>query len=394
MPTAASIQPLGNVSVSIKVNGQPARDWPRKFELHQEWGKHDMLKLSIVVPLYHPYQSRLAAWPDNSPVEITWGRLSPRTISTWYGYVNHSDLLSTAEDGRRAIQLNYHLIGTSKPMNTAVNKTWLNMTADTIAQQIARKWKLRCVYTVSSWTLDYEVQAGESDFSFLSRLAQKTGYRFLVSGGTLYFVDPLMMLSAASTYFVWDYVIDGGIGYRDTAKDFRRLAGDNLPGAVAATRQIWYVDASTRQPALAQAGPQLPVTIQRTDKFARSRSEAQNMLQAVQSLAQFQVGCTVDVLGNTLLYPGKVFRLTGHALPDSAAGYYLVTAATHRIFASGLDDTTKDLYWTSLTGLKNSESYIPAYKGIQKISPEIVTCILAGGQWQASAQNAIREGSA
>lgn len=385
---------LGNVYTQVKVNGQVVKDWPRDFTLHQEWGRHDILTLSVTVPRLHPYQSQLAAWPDNSLVEVTWGRLSPRAISTWYGYVNHSDLRSTSSDGQRGIQVGYSVIGTSKPMNTAVNMTWTNVTGSAIAQQIAKKWKLRCVFTSSTWILDYEVQAGESDFSFLNRIAQKIGFRFFVSGGTLYFTDPLMMLSAASTYFVHEYTIDGALTYADTAKDFCRLAGDNLPGAAAATRTIWGVDSTTNQRFSVNAsGSSGPVTVQRGDKFARSRSEAQNMADAVQSLAQFQVGCTVDVLGATLLYPGKVIRLDGKAMADSSAGYYLIAAATHRMHASGLADTTKDLYWTSVTGLKSSRSYIPAYKGIQQISPEIVTCIDAGGQWQASSQSAIAEGT-
>lgn len=385
---------LGNVWTQVKVNGQIVKDWPRDFELHQEWGKHDVLTTSVVVPRQHPYQSRLTAWPDNSLIEIQWGRLSPRTISTWYGYVNHSELTSVTSDGNRGIQVDYLITGTSKPMNSAVNMTWQNITASVIAQQIATKWKLRCVFTSSSWILDYEVQAGESDFSFLNRLAQKVGFRFYVSGGTLYFIDPLMMLSAASTYFIYDYTIDGALTYADTAKNFRRLAGDNLPGAAAATRQIWGIDSSNNQRFHVNAsGSSGPVMVQRNDKFARSRDEAQNMADAVQSLAQFQVGCAVDVLGNVLLYPGKVFRLDGKAMTDSSQGYYLITSATHKMHASGLTDATKDLYWTHLTGLKDSRSYIPAYKGIQKISPEIVTCIRAGSQWQASSQSAIQEGS-
>lgn len=385
---------LGNVWTSVKVNGQLVKDWPRRLELCQEWGCHDVATLSIIVPRMHPWQWKLAAWPDNAMIEITWGRLSPRTISTWYGYVSHSELRSTALDGQRAIQVDYLIIGTSKPLNTAVNKTWQNVTAPVMAQAIALKYRLRCVFTPSSWVLDYEVQAGEPDFAFLCRMAAKTGYRFWVSGGTLYFTDPLMMLSAASTYFVYQYVIDGALTYADTAKNFQRLAGDNLPGSAAAQRTIWGIDSSNNQRfEVTAAGSGGPVTVQRTDKFARSRGEGQAMADAVQSLAQFQVGCTVDVLGNTLLYPGKVFRIDGKALADNAAGYYLISSAVHCITAAGLTDTTKDTYWTTLTGLKDSRSYIPRYKGIQKISPEIVTCVNAGGQWQASSQSAISEGT-
>jgi hypothetical protein len=105
------------------------------------------------------------------------------------------------------------------------------------------------------------------------------------------------------------------------------------------------------------------------------------------------VGCTVDVQGNTLLYPGKVISLTGKALPDSAAGYYFITKASHQIYASGWTDATKEIYKTNVTALKSSKASIPAYSGIQQISPEFVTMTLSGGQWQASNQGTVTEGS-
>lgn len=414
--TSTGNQPLGNVYTSFTVNGAVVKDWPRDFTLTQEYGQHDVLKATIIVPYLHPNISQLTAWADNAAISVTWGRLSPMTISTWYGYVNHHELQSTVQDGKRAVQMDYYIIGTSKPMNTAVNKTWLNVTASTIAQQLAQKYFLRCVFTNSTWTLDYEVQAGETDFNFLSRIAQKIGYRFLVSGGTLYFVDPLMMFSSASTSFVFTYTIDNSLGYQDTAANFHRMAGDNLPGAAVATRSISGIDDSTNAlfsvtPSAAASTSALssvttaPTTtaaaasttsgilVQRNDKFARTTAEAQTMVNAVQQLAQFQVGCTVDVQGNTLLYPGKVVSLTGKALPDSAAGYYFITKASHQIYASGWTDATKDIYKTSLTALKSSKTAIPAYAGIQQISPEFVTMTLSGGQWHASQQGTVPEGT-
>jgi len=414
--TSTATQPLGNVYTSFSVNGTATRDWPRHFSLTQEYGQHDVLKATIVVPYLHPNISQLTAWADNAAISVTWGRLSPQTISTWYGYVNHHELQSTVQDGKRAVQMDYFIIGTSKPMNTAVNKTWLNVTGSAIAQQLATKYFLRPVITNSSWTLDYEVQAGETDFNFLARIAQKIGYRFLVSGGTMYFVDPLLMFSSASTSFVFTFNIDNSLGYQDTAWNFHRQAGDNLPGAAVATRQICGIDDSTNAlftvtpSASTSTNPLSSVTtapttaaattsttsnilVQRNDKFARTTAEAQSMVNAVQQLAQFQVGCTVDVIGNTLLYPGKVISLTGKALPDSAAGYYFITKVEHQIYASGWTDSTKDIYKTNVTALKSSKTAIPAYAGIQQISPEFVTMTLSGGQWHSSNQGTVTEGS-
>ena len=415
--TGTGNQPLGNVYVSFTVNGTAVQDWPRHFTLTQEYGQHDVMQATIIVPYLHPNISQLTAWADNAPISVTWGRLSPMTISTWYGYVNHHELQSTVQDGKRAVQMDYYIIGTSKPMNTAVNKTWLNITGSAIAQQLATKYFLRAVLTTSSWTLDYEVQAGETDFNFLARIAQKIGYRFYVSGGTLYFVDPLMMFASASTNFVFTYNIDNSLGYQDTAANFHRLAGDNLPGSAVATRQICGIDDSTNAlftvtPAAATSTNPLssvttaPTTtaaagtttsgilVQRNDKFARTTAEAQSMVNAVQQLAQFQVGCTVDVQGNTLLYPGKTITLTGKAIPDSGAGLYFITKVFHQIYSSGWTDATKDIYKTSVTALKSSKNTIPSAAGLQQISPELVTMNLSGGQWQSSSQGTVTEGSA
>ena len=414
--TSTAPAPLRNVYVSFSVNGTVVLDWPRHFSLTQEYGQHDVLKATIIVPYLHPNISQLTAWADNAPISVTWGRLSPMTISTWYGYVNHHELQSTVIDGKRAVQMDYYIIGTSKPMNTAVNKTWLNVTGSAIAQQLATKYFLRAVITNSTWTLDYEVQAGETDFNFLARIAQKIGYRFYVSGGTMYFVDPLMMFASASTSFIFTYNIDNSLGYADTAWNFHRLAGDNLPGSAVATRQICGIDDSTNAlftvtPAAAASVSALSsvtavptpgaatgtttsgILVQRNDKFARNTAEAQSMVNAVQQLAQFQVGCTVDVQGNNLLYPGKTITLAGKALPDTAAGLYFITKTVHQIYSSGWTDATKDVYKTSVTALKSSKSAVPAAAGIQQISPELVGMSLSGSQWQSSQQGTVTEGT-
>ena len=135
------------------------------------------------------------------------------------------------------------------------------------------------------------------------------------------------------------------------------------------------------------------ILLQRNDKFARTSAEAQSMVNAVQQLTQFQVGCTVDVQGNNLLYPGKVLTLSGKALPDTAAGLYFITKAVHHIYSSGWTDATKDIYKTSVTALKSSKNSIPAAAGVQQISPEFVTMNLSGGQWQSSNQGTVTEGS-
>ena len=75
--TSTAPAPLRNVYVSFSVNGTVVLDWPRHFSLTQEYGQHDVLKATIIVPYLHPNISQLTAWADNAPISVTWGRLIP-----------------------------------------------------------------------------------------------------------------------------------------------------------------------------------------------------------------------------------------------------------------------------------------------------------------------------
>ena len=186
----------------------------------------------------------ITPWADNAPVQITWGR-QPQTIMTWYGYVNHHKMATIADSGTHNLQYTYYCIGTSKPMNTVASKAWGSVTPTYIAQQMAAKYSLRCVVTSTTWVLTNEVQANETDFQYMNRVASKTGYRFWVSGGTMYFIDPAVVLVATSTQLVPNYFMYKRLDWQDTIRDFQKYQGDNLPGSQVATRNLYGIDPLT-----------------------------------------------------------------------------------------------------------------------------------------------------
>lgn len=382
---------VGPVVFSIKVNGQQSQTLPLDFELHQEWGSQDLFYARIVVRKGLPYTALLQAWPDDSPVEIAWGRY-PTSVETWYGYINHHALATDDDATGQNVQITYVFVGTSAKMMGDKNKSWTGYTPEAMASNIARSYGLRCVVTKSGWTLPYEVQANESDFQFLNRIADKVGYRLWISGGTLYFIDPMVLLSGASNFFIPQYVINKQAYLQDTARNFKLLQGSSLPGAYKMARAIYGLDPVTGQVFQVTADGSPPGDqIVNTARHVGSQQEAKQVVNAAQNLSQYWLAGTVEVFGYSLLYPGKLINLSGQSLPDNNAGNWIVSGAVHVLKMSGSPDPTNDHYVSRLTIVSNTKA-APFVKGVHKVTPELITCALRAGQWQAQTLNTIVEG--
>ena len=251
-PSPVSSGPVGPVVYSVYVNNTLVTDWVLDVEIMQTWGYHDLVVLRVEYNRAY-LTGTITPWADNAPVQVVWGR-QPQTIVNWYGYVNHHKLSANADSGTHNLQYTYYCLGASKPMNTVTSKSWGSVTPTYIAQQIALKYQLRSVTTSTTWILANEMQASESDFQYMNRLAAKTGYRFWVGGGTMYFIDPAVVLIATSTQLVPNYYMQKNLAWQDTIRDFQRYQGDNLPGSLVATRNLYGIDPITGQFFTATAG--------------------------------------------------------------------------------------------------------------------------------------------
>ena len=383
----------GPVVFSVRVNGAVSLDTPSDFELRQSWGNHDMFFLRMIVPAALPNKNQLTAWADGAAVEIVWGR-QPESVSTWYGYINHHENSTKEDTGLNVNQITYVCIGTSKVLNGHVNKTWKNMTAAGMAQTIAQANGFRAVVTKSSWMLN-ETQANESDFQFLNRIADKVGFRFWVSGGTLYLIDPMVLLSASSMYFLPHYQLNNQISNIDYAQNFKVVQGDNFPGSVQMNRTVYGLDPSTGQVfATTATGDSYANTTVDTSRYVTSQGEALNIANAKKALSQFWIQATIEVMGLGVLYPGKVINITGAALTDTTSGDWIVTGADHVLKTVG-KMPSDDKYVTRLSLIRSAKdtSLIPYIKSVQKVVPEFVTCRLqATKQWVATQMATITEG--
>lgn len=382
--------PVGPVVYQIYVNGTLIPDLPLDVWLDQTWGQHDIFAIRIEYNRGYPMNS-IVPWADNALVKIIWGR-RPNALQTWYGYVNHHELAGNADSGTHNLQYTYYCIGTSKPMNSENSYVWGNVSPTYIAKRMALKYRLRSVLTSTNWVLSNETQANMSDFSYMNYIAQKTGYRFWVSGGTLYLTDPAVVLAGTSRQAVPAYRQDKLLTQQDTMRDFKLLRGDNLPGSTVAQRQIFGIDQTSGHLFGTASGS--GITKVNTARVATSWGEANRIISAWQGLSQFWIGAEAELFGESLIYPGKVVYLSGDALPGGNAGYWLVASARHVLKSSWTSLPTSDKYVTRVILVRNNSATVPAISGLNVVSPEFVDCQASDGVWFSSSLQTIYDGKA
>jgi hypothetical protein len=385
--------PVGSVSTAVTVNGTVVTDVILNCEIDMQWGMHDIAQVRIEYNRLFP-MSTIIPWADNAPVKISWGR-SPNPLNTWYGYVAHNQLASNADSGDHNLQYDYVLLGTSKVMNAMSNKNWGVTTPTAVAKLMAQKYKMRCVVTTPATTVTPGniTQASMTDFQFMNYLAQKSGYRFYVSGGTMYFVDPAVYFTGSQTQGVSVFTQNKSLITQDTMRDFRVNRGDSLPGSTLANRTTYGIDTSSgsAQVVTASSGNSNPI-MYNTTRVASSLAEVQQVQSAWDGLSQFWIGGTAELFGDQSLYPGKLIYADGNALPQNNQGYWCLSRTRHQLIQSGSVATTNDKFVTQVEMIRNQQGPKPAITGVVTISPEQVTMSLSGSQWASSSQAVISDG--
>lgn len=376
---------LGPVIYQVFVNGIPYSNRPPILdaELTQTFGQHDLFTLRMEFPPNFPI-SQLTIWPDNTPVSIRWGQ--DPDLHWWYGYVNHHTISSNADSSTRLMQLSYTCIGTSSVLNSVQTRKWEQVSVTYIAKNIAAANGFRAVTNPNNWLLDFEQQASESDFQFLNRMANKCGMRFWCSGGTLYMISPVTALEGGGQSAIPVFYIDKTLTYQDTCRNFSYVQGTNLPGSVQANRAIYGIDAVSGKPfAAANTNKATSRVALKTTTSTISYTDAKNRIDAWAARAQFWIGAEATLYGNTHLYPGKVVKLTGSALPSNSAGFWLLSSATHKMTSAVTASPYMDRYLVEVIMLKNQASSKVTLSNITPVIPEFITCTLSlSGRWTSS----------
>ena len=157
----------------------PAVNQPaRSVTIYQEMGKHD------IVEIFYPRFSTalFKAIKTGVPVQITWN--NDKVKETFYGYTTDVSY-PTLQKIDRGVKI--LCVGSSYPLKERDSKIWVNKTATEVAQDIAKKHKLKPFITPHATRFNQISLAGHSYWEKLNELAAKIGYGVQVYGTELHF---------------------------------------------------------------------------------------------------------------------------------------------------------------------------------------------------------------
>jgi hypothetical protein len=381
-------------TIKVYVSGQLVGGLIRGLDLDMAFNEHSFAFLDILYT--GPFSStvKIPTYAEQSPIVIVYGVVP--YLETFYGYVNHHELLKdTGHTTKTTVR--YGLIGTTQPMNSQHTRSWKNVSAAYIAKEIATSVGLRSVTSQTNRVLDYWSQAGESDIKLLVELANESGFRFWADGGTLYFTDPETFLTGPTLGNVPTFIHNKSQGSPDTLVDFVPVTGQNVPGqGIQANRMIHGVDSRTGQPfkystqanldsGVPSSNTQPYITKVTTHQYVRNYGQAKSVLDATASANRDWVQAKATVIGTPRLRPGSLVNLTGRALPDVSAGLWEVIGARHVIIPSLIGSGTTALLSSVLSLSRNNLDKVTfnTTKSLSAIG-ETVGCSLSDNLWRAN----------
>lgn len=300
-----------------------------RAEIREGHGVHSMAIVDVTSPT-----TKAPVYPELSPVMLDYGR-SPADIVRWYGYVHHSNVLST--QATRTVTTRYVCIGTTLPLNTQRTRSWKNTSPTAIARQVGRENGLRTVISPSARRFTYWAQSGQSDFKLLHDLADEVGYRFWVEGTTLYFLDPRVLLLGQRTQDIPVFIQNNQPGSSDTLLDLSVLTGTMIPRAhgVTGTAVISGLDVKTgrtiKASSTASAGTAVFLNTISTSRAVDNYADAKAIVDAKTLASRGWITMCASVYGSARVAPGTLIGIDGTSVVPAQQGRWLVTGTKHVI---------------------------------------------------------------
>lgn len=378
----------GNYVVySLTVNGYTVTQHVVDVEVREGYGLHDIVILSLQVPSGLSTPNNISTWDQNSAISMLYGTSGTKP-AMWYGYVNHSEFV-TEGSGGGILMVRYILIGTSKVLNDDQTRSWKNVSPSYIARKLAAEHGMRAVVNAYPQKTTYDAQAGESDFEFLNRMADKIGWKFRVSGGTLYFQSPNILFYGSSSNAVPGFNMDRNGYTTDTVVNFKLLKGDNIPGSVNGQQQVNALDAKSGKALTAKSGT--GTTIIDRQYTSSSQAQANNVLSGKVNNNKYWLNASATLYGNQAVHPGTLINLGGNAMIDGYSGLWLVTCVRHYMSAA-VNGKGPDVYTMDVEIMRNTATDV-TFDKTQQINPEFVTCHLdPNNLWISDSMVAIIDG--
>ena len=267
-----------------------------------------------------------------TPVIINYGFTNKQTF---YGYVHHLSSDRTVNNNFMEVTF----IGASFLMKQQSQKVYINKTADQIVQEIAQKHGLS-YYTVPHDRVWPQLsQSGESDWSFLVKLAKKCGYTLRVHNTELYF-QPMLEDFTNQRVSAPRFMLRGPINSDGWSMySFKPLIGESIPyedslkGAVAVSgmdyindEPIKNVNQTRNKKTRKLAKPEI-FDIFATSVVITDQETARHEAKAAEDRNSFPYRAEAVLMGDPTIRPDMPIFLDG--IGDPYTGYWTVLKVTH-----------------------------------------------------------------
>jgi hypothetical protein len=148
-------------------------------ELYQAGNDHDVL----VLHFKGRPDIKQNALISKDPIVFTFR--SQKLTSTWHGHIDRIEQPNTVTGGNT----NIICIGPSYFLKDTSQKVYKNVTADQVISRIATKHRMQAVTQRHPRVKNSIVQAGQSDWQLLRRLAKVTGFALRCENSSILFVS-------------------------------------------------------------------------------------------------------------------------------------------------------------------------------------------------------------
>lgn len=306
----------------------------QRVNVELEEGKHNLATLEIagIPPEYLDTYIDLPV-----AIKITVGGVRSHTF---YGYIVYLEPISENIQGlvnKSPFQITkVYCFGTSYVMRSRKTEVHNNKTIVKIAKEFAEKYNFTVSVPNDPYVYPRLVQSGESDWGFLSRVVEMSGYRVLMRGTHIDIWDPFALFGRVATTPL--YAMSGNNGNMNAASGqvikFHGVVGAVTPTAAKVPDTIHALiggevatlsmDVST--------GLGTPVKSVFNDEVSEN-ADSIDMAKAIlkgRSREKFPYTAHVDVVGDPSLAPGMLVNIDRYN--SALDGIWLIKAVRHEMF--------------------------------------------------------------
>ncbi|MFH9606853.1 hypothetical protein [Streptomyces sp. NPDC017448] len=370
------------------------------LDVHREDGMHEWAQITVRYFLSDSFRVVVSGlppslwWAENTAVRILYGP-TPGISREFVGYVVSPELLLTSGQphfaGGQTIDVRYTLLGATKHMQSARQRTWRTCTAAYMARQIGQEAGMAVLAPDHARLFGVRQQALQSDFSFLQNRAEEIGWRLAMSGTLLTLTDPRQPLERYEPRFEQHQMP----GRQDTMTAFQAVSGETDPsGSVRAHHTSMGLSPAGQISAAAYSAPRwdlvssetVPAQVSRFDtkQVVQSYTDAASVVQAAASRDLWWVRGSATVDGDVRLGPGCVVQLGGAALTRQYQGRWMVLSAHHRITVNHVDRTRSTFH----TDVELGRDQPTSLTTLPTASLPVTENALVGGRWNARRRRA------